>query len=452
MSTAAIVGGSLAGSLATGIIGSKAAGHAADTQAAAANNAADLERQSATDALNFNKLQYGNSLSLLSPFYNTGVSANSRLAYLMGLNPAQGLPPGVVNPNAPAARPQTQIGAGVGTANRLNFLSTLPGGSNPLANDPALGPLGPGMQNSGPRFSPMQDGTAAGIDPGMITASPFAGQVGQTSLPGGGFGVNPQNPDPNDPSQTSFPNPDIGRFNPGGNGGLGINPADPNTVTASTNQGGTGQVPRIDGGGLPGQNPPDSGPGSFGSLAQGWNQTFQSPTNLTDDPGYNFRLQEGMKALQNSAAAKGGLLTGGTAKALNDYAGGSASQEYQNTYNRALQNYDTNYNTFTNDQTNLFNRLSTLAGQGQVSANNLSASGLTAANNAANIGLTSAAQIGQQYNNAGAANASGYVGGANAITGGINSATNSLSLLALLNRGRGTPSYPTPDYGSLSFG
>ena len=93
----------LIGSIFSGIFGSNAASHAADTQAAAANNAAQLERQNAVDALNFSKLQYGNSLNLAMPFINTANSANSRLGYLMGLTSNQGLPPGVINPNAPQA-------------------------------------------------------------------------------------------------------------------------------------------------------------------------------------------------------------------------------------------------------------------------------------------------------------------------------------------------------------
>lgn len=45
-------------------------------------------------------------------------------------------------------------------------------------------------------------------------------------------------------------------------------------------------------------------------------------------PGYQFRLSEGMKAIERSAAARGGLRSGATMKALNDYAGGSASAEW----------------------------------------------------------------------------------------------------------------------------
>lgn len=51
-------------------------------------------------------------------------------------------------------------------------------------------------------------------------------------------------------------------------------------------------------------------------------------------PGYDFRLQQGLDAVQGSAAASGGLFSGRSMKALNDYGQGMASQEYGNYLNR----------------------------------------------------------------------------------------------------------------------
>lgn len=59
--------------------------------------------------------------------------------------------------------------------------------------------------------------------------------------------------------------------------------------------------------------------------------------NLQMDPGYQFRLNEGMKAIQGSAAARGGLNSGATLKALERYGQDYASNEYQNAYNRDFQ-------------------------------------------------------------------------------------------------------------------
>ena len=61
------------------------------------------------------------------------------------------------------------------------------------------------------------------------------------------------------------------------------------------------------------------------------------------DPGYQFRLQQGQQALENSAAAKGMLRTGGTMKGLMDYNQAAASQEYDKTYGRALGEYQMGY-------------------------------------------------------------------------------------------------------------
>jgi hypothetical protein len=61
------------------------------------------------------------------------------------------------------------------------------------------------------------------------------------------------------------------------------------------------------------------------------------PNAITSDPSYKWRLGQGTEALENSAAARGGLLSGNTGKALQDYGQGAASQEYQNEFGRWMQ-------------------------------------------------------------------------------------------------------------------
>lgn len=87
------------------------------------------------------------------------------------------------------------------------------------------------------------------------------------------------------------------------------------------------------------------------------------------DPGYQFRMKEGMKALQGTAAARGNLNSGATLKALARYGQDYASQEYNNAFNR-----------FQTDQTNRFNRLSSLAGLGQTSVAQVGQAGQNYAN------------------------------------------------------------------------
>lgn len=152
-----------------------------------------------------------------------------------------------------------------------------------------------------------------------------------------------------------------------------------------------------------------------------WTQQFQAPTadQAAQTPGYQFQLQQGNEALQNSAAARGGLLSGNTLTAMDQYSQGLASTNYQQVYNNALQQYQQSYNIFQGNQTNEFNRLAALSGVGQQTAQSLGSQGQAAASNIANINATSGQQIGQSLQNAGAATASGYAGIANSLNGGI---------------------------------
>ena len=120
------------------------------------------------------------------------------------------------------------------------------------------------------------------------------------------------------------------------------------------------------------------------------------------DPGYAFRLSEGMKALDRSAAARGGLLSGSTIKGATRYGQDMASQEYQNAFNR----YQIERNA-------RLNPLQSMMGAGQTATNML-----TGAAGQLGQGLA------QSYGNLGQAQASGYIGQANAIMGGMNSIGN----------------------------
>lgn len=114
-------------------------------------------------------------------------------------------------------------------------------------------------------------------------------------------------------------------------------------------------------------------------------------------PNYQFMLQQGQQANQNAAGVGGGLVGGNALQGLNKW-----TQDYaQNAYQQAYQNYTAN-------QSNIFNRLSAIAGLGQTANQATSAAGTAAANNAGNY-LTSGA----------AAQAAGQVGVANAVNNGI---------------------------------
>lgn len=140
------------------------------------------------------------------------------------------------------------------------------------------------------------------------------------------------------------------------------------------------------------------------------------------DPGYSFRMSEGMKGLERSAAARGGLLSGSTLKGIQRFGQDLGSQEYQNAFNR----YQTERNA-------RLNPLQSLAGVGQTTSQQLGAAGTQMAGNVGNL-MTSGA----------AARASGYVGGANALTGALNTGLNYYQGQQYLNALR---PQPTPSVG-----
>lgn len=123
------------------------------------------------------------------------------------------------------------------------------------------------------------------------------------------------------------------------------------------------------------------------------------------DPGYQFRLSEGLKAIERSAAAKGLLQSGGTLKGIEQYGQNLASDEYQNAFGRYLTEREARMNPY-----------SFLIGIGQGAA----------AGQASNIGATGAnlAEIALAKGNAQAA---GTMGAVNALSQGFGSAANTLS-------------------------
>ena len=108
------------------------------------------------------------------------------------------------------------------------------------------------------------------------------------------------------------------------------------------------------------------------------------------DPGYQFRLSEGMKAMNANASATGNRLGGAQAKALSQYAQDYASNEYGNAWNR----------------------LSSLAGIGN-----------SATTNTANMGQNYSNSVSNNYMNAANASAASQIAATNATNNAINSGT-----------------------------
>lgn len=170
-------------------------------------------------------------------------------------------------------------------------------------------------------------------------------------------------------------------------------------------------------------------------LLQGWNQQFQAPTaaQAASTPGYQFALNQGLNAMQNSAAARGTLLSGGTLKGLNNYAQGMASTNYQQVYNNAFNQYLNNQNTFYQNQGNQYQRLMGLTGMGANMTGNLGGAIQQGAGNLAGIYGQNTASMAQLLGAQGAAQASGTIGGANALQGMFSGIGNTAMNVGLLN-------------------
>lgn len=153
------------------------------------------------------------------------------------------------------------------------------------------------------------------------------------------------------------------------------------------------------------------------------------------DPGYQFRQQEGMKALERSSAARGGLFSGRAMKDTMRFSQGLASQEYGTAFDR-----------FNVQNANTFNRLASISGVGQTSANQTGAA-------AQNYGNQASGNI----IGAGNAQAAGAVGSANAWNNAIGQGTSMYQQNQMMNKlfpsgsgGGWSPSTAPSNAGSYS--
>jgi hypothetical protein len=156
------------------------------------------------------------------------------------------------------------------------------------------------------------------------------------------------------------------------------------------------------------------------------------------DPGYGFRLKEGLRALESSAAARGGLLSGNAMRGITRYGQELGSQEFGNAFNR-----------YQAERAARLNPLQSLAGMGQSTAATLGGQ---------------AGQYGQQMAQGAAAmgniRASGYMNQANALTGALGQGLNYYQNQQMMNRffpqqqaPAAAPTYGSPyDLNTQNFG
>lgn len=200
----------------------------------------------------------------------------------------------------------------------------------------------------------------------------------------------------------------------------------------------------------------------FGSFAQPFSEQF-NPANSTfnttpfteefnfdydtalQSPAFRRRLQEGAKLIEGAAANRGGLYSGRTGKELMRFGQEMTSDELQNEYgrawnqfqdkkgtfltneagregdyNKALNEYRQRHDIFKGNQTDIFNRYATLSGLGQTSGSQLGSTGAQFGNTLANSIIAG-----------GVARGNGVTNAANARIGGVSNATGNVQDLLL---------------------
>ena len=232
------------------------------------------------------------------------------------------------------------------------------------------GGTGTGINSSqGVKVNP--DGTYSNVQQQTSGTGSGAGGLGgaiSTAAAGGGVGYNPgaTKPDPLKPlgnggipvkggiagaisgiadGSIAGPGSMIGA-NPAGAGSFGGEPVAGGIGGAAGGGTGTGT---------------GAGTGTGGSVSDYLNSRYTAPTytapegtavspgnpmDFFNDEGYKFRLSEGKKSIENSAAARGNMLSGATLKALENFASGLASEEYGAAYNRYGDTRDFNTDVF----------------------------------------------------------------------------------------------------------
>src|SRR5574343_351733 len=392
--TAALVGGGA--SILGGLIGARGASRAANTQANAATEAARIQAAQADKALALQERMYNEQIARNQPYVGAGALAQNRLLSMLGLQ----------------ADPRY---AGSQAVNSLAPSQSVA----PSVPAPTMLTRDQLRQQLLPQFT-----TPA-------TQGQWMPGVGEDQIGAGYFGATPASVD------EAALNAEIDRL-------YGQQQAQQQQWQA--NQAQAGQV-----GTIPGEDP------YYGMYANGYQAApdlmvgnYQDPGDFTmekfqQDPGYAFRMSEGLKALDRTAAARGGLISGSALKAASRYGQDMASQEYQNAFNRYNQNRKFNTDLYQTNRTNALVPLGTLMASGQNAANQMGAAGQNYAGNAGTTYQQAGNAAAAGINAAGQAGAAGQMGVANSLGNAINTAASSYNQANLLNALRG--STPATDSG-----
>ncbi len=301
--------------------------------------------------------------------------------------------------------------------------STLPGTPSPTTPTGGLGSFGPTSTTATPGITP-------GGTPGFIGGTPFPGATGSTP----GASAPPATGAPASGGAPAFSSTDPAavdawlayegaqpgidpsvRSDPGYwkskilSGELGPDAGYIVGKMTTAQQGAPGG-----GGGAGGFG----GAGGLGAFLAPYTGTFTAPTG-TDDPGFQFALQQGQDAMSRGAAATGNLQTGGFAKDLASYTTGAALQDYAGAYNRAANTFNTNYNVFRNNQTDPYNKLMGAAGLGYGAAAQTGAYGSQYGSDLTGLAGSYGTSLTGLTTGAGNVGAAGSIGTGNALNSGL---------------------------------
>lgn len=226
----------------------------------------------------------------------------------------------------------------------------------------------------------------------------------------------------------------------------------------------TGKVTPYSGGNT--QNPYEGMPAPYepteGEFLRPFDQSFTGTvdkqpfhfdaTTMFDDPGYQFRFNEGTKALERSASARGTLKGGRTLKELTRYAQDYASGEFDkaynrafgenqlsygrdvDAYNRALNEYRQAFDIFTSNRDSRFNKLQAIAGGSQVASSTLGSSLGSVGNTGAQIISNSGTNQAQLQTDIANAIAAGDMARAQSLMAGLDSASQMALMWQILGR------------------
>lgn len=368
----------------------------AKTQANAATNAAGLQADAGAASLAEQQRQFDTLLGLGANQRFIGNQALNALGSGFGFSPAPGYGAdytpntGVVTLQQQAQQQQQQQAIGQAAVAGLSLPKSIygSGGGRPIYLPPSQG----GLQSRS-----LPSGTGLPMRFQQLPGGSNSPQTGNAFLPAG-----------TGPSSA-------GMFN--------VNPAIP-------------QAPINDYGANP-FAPQTIAPGDYSKF-------FASPD-------YQFRQQEGLNAVQNSAAAHGGLYSGDTLRGITDYASNLASGEYGNYFARQRQLFGDEESRRANDfarnqgvfsdqqgifadqqgiQQDQFNRLSAIAGIGSAATSQAGQAAIASGANASNTLQNTAANVGNSFIAAGNATANGIAGQTDAITSGLGDLSGLLALYA----------------------